>query len=118
MLAPVDKHMREPTNRSDGFFVLLKHPHFIADTGLPQMPYPQTTINDARVRQRLEESALRLRDHANHLTLFEIQQLVLNQKLVHDTINVAKVHRIINMTIDIIIDPPGADLLPICVIAT
>ena len=109
--------MGESADRSGNFFALCKHAHFVTDAAVAQMCYPQATINNARVRQRLKELALRLRDEANYLTLFDIQQLMLNQELVHDAIDVTKVHRVINVPIGIVIDPPGTDLLPIPVIA-
>ena len=109
--------MGKSADRGDSFFALRKHAHFVTDTAVAQMYYPQTAINDARVRQRLEELALRLCDQANCLALFDIQQLMLDQELVHDAIDVTKVHRVINVAIGIVIDPPGTDLLPIPVIA-
>ena len=109
--------MGKSADRSGNFFIFCKHAHFVTDTAVAQMCYPQAAINDTRVRQRLEELALRLRDQANYLALFDIQQLMLDQELVHDAIDVTKVHRVINVPIGIVIDPPGTDLLPIPVIA-
>ena len=54
--------MGESADRGGGFFTLRKHAHFVTDTTVTQMGYPQSAINDTRVRQRLEELALRLRD--------------------------------------------------------
>ena len=109
--------MGESADRSGNIFALCKHAHFVTDTTDAQMCYPQAAINNTRVRQRLEELALRLRDQTNCLALFDIQQLMLDQELVHDAIDVTKVHRVINVPIGIVIDPPGTDLLPIPVIA-
>jgi hypothetical protein len=42
---------------------------------------------------------------------------MLDKELVHNAIDVTEVHRVINMTVGVVIDPTGTDLLPIPVIA-
>ena len=59
---------------------------------------------------------MRLRDQTNRLTVLDVQQLVLDEKLIHHTIDIGEVHGIVDMTIGIVIDPPGTDLLPVPVI--
>ena len=109
--------MGESADHGGSFFTLCKHAHFVTNTTVTQMGYPQSAINDTRVRQRLEELALRLRDQTNCLALFDIQQLMLDKELVHNAIDVTEVHRVINMTVGVVIDPTGTDLLPIPIIA-
>jgi len=50
--------MGEAANRSGSLFALGKHTHFITDTTVAQMRYPQAAIHPARIRQRLEKPAL------------------------------------------------------------
>ena len=108
--------MRKAANGGGGLNLFDEHPHLVAYAGGAQMPDPQATVHLPRVRQWVKKPALRLHHQTDRRTIFDIQQTVFNQKLVHYTVYIVEIDRVIYVSINIIICPPGRDPLPIEVI--
>ena len=52
-------------------------------------------------------SALRLHNEANDISIMEFQNALLDEKFIHDRVEIRVVDDIVDMAIDIIVGPPG-----------